>query len=197
MRAIPQTLLLLPILSETMTAPQHQQLEDLAHTALWLSNHTGQVDLHVLRRGIREHDSTVREIWDFSVQQLSLESPYTLLVGKEDAVHESEQQPDQVNLLQAMNPALNPEAKPAEEQQQKQQAEPVVAITNKAKKITLKMEDDNTPPARKNNAAPPPVNNNAPRIFLQDDDPEFEDYDEEDHRLAKIFLEHYCSLELH
>lgn len=112
--ALPQTLLLLPVLSETLTAPQHQQLEDLAHTALWLSNHTGQVDLHVLRRGIREQDSTVREIWDFSLT--TADNAFSLVVGK-NAEEEDEadaEQPDQVNLLQAMNPALNgEEAKPA------------------------------------------------------------------------------------
>lgn len=166
----PHTILLLPVLTETLEPRQHQQLEDLAHTALWLSNHTGQVDLHVLRRGIREQDSTVREIWDFSIQPTAEPSSFLLVVGKDTTETEEQDRqdaPDQINLLQAMNPALNPEAKPP--------VDPVATVTQPTKKITLKLEDDNAPPAKSN-----PVNKNAPRIFLQDDDPEFEDYDEED-----------------
>lgn len=178
---MPNSILLLPILSETFTPQQHQQLEDLAHTALWLSNHTGQVDLHVLRRGIREHDSTVREIWDFALQQSSSESVYSLMVGKEELLDTEENQqqevPEQVNLLQAMNPALDPDAKRLSQQQQEQQPEPMASLTKQTKKITLKMEADEGL-SFPNNPAPP--TSNAPRIFLQDDDPEFEDYDEED-----------------
>ena len=199
--AIPHTLILLPVLSESLTAHQHQQLEDLAHTALWLSNHTGQVDLHVLRRGIREQDSTVREIWEFALQQSSSVSsnnnnssisivPFRLVVGESEGDNdddEGDDAPGQVNLLEAMNPALNPDARPASQQQQQPSVDSDATgeITKRTNKITLKLENDDGDDKPQRSAAttvapPSAPAANAPRIFMQDDDPEFEDYDEED-----------------
>ena len=112
----------------------------------------------------------------FALQQTSTEGDLCkLLVGKDGtAAEEWEEPPDQVNLLEAMNPALNPDAKLTQEKQ----PEPVAAVPNESNKIASKLEDDNGPPVPKSSPSPPP--SNAPRIFLQDDDPEFEDCDEED-----------------
>ena len=192
---IPHTLILLSVLSETLTAHQHQQWEDLAHTALWLSNHTGQVDLHVLRRGIREQDSTVREVWEFALQASPSNNsnnnnsitPFRLVVGESegDEDDEGDDAPEQVNLLEAMNPALNPDARPTTQQQQPSvDPDATGEITKRTNKITLKLENDDDDQPRRSAAttvAPPSASAaNPPRIFMQDDDPEFEDYDEED-----------------
>ena len=179
------SLLFLPALMETLSPRQHQQLEDLAHTVMWLSNHTGQGDLHVLRKGIREHDSTVREIWNFALRPLensttATNMPFQLIVGEQEEEKEDdadENAPEQVNLLEEIFPEreLKPQQQPVEE-------EPAAPVGTKSssKKITLKLEDDNEKKGPKQMQQPQQASKNAPKIFLQDDDPEFEDFDEED-----------------
>jgi hypothetical protein len=198
---IPHVLVLIPVLTETLSTSQHQHLEDLAHTALWLSNHTGQVDMHVLRQGIREQDNRVRETWEFTLLPVNNNNnnnsnniPYRLSVGVADDAQETPQDvpPDQVNLVQAMNPALTtehsaPRATPAS---LIAETTPVVqeSTTTSAKrtnKIALKFEEDDKPRSTVRvkptlQATPPAVPAKAPRIFLQDDDPEYEDYDSDD-----------------
>ena len=184
-QSTPRSILLVPAVTESMTAPQHQKLEDLAHTVFWLSNHTGQVEWHVLRRGIREQDSTVREVWEFHLvaehrKELQHLHPLRVVVGSSDAKEDDEDEaPDQVNLLEAMNPVLNPEAKPPPVVPDVEDS--VSQVTARTKKITLKLEEDNIAKvAAPSEQKPAHAAATAPRIFLQDDDPEFEDYDEED-----------------
>jgi len=150
-----------------------------------LSNHTGQVEWHVLRRGIREQDSTVREVWEFHLvaehrKELQHLHPLRVVVGSSDAKEDDEDEaPDQVNLLEAMNPVLNPEAKPPPVVPDVEDS--VSQVTARTKKITLKLEEDNIAKvAAPSEQKPAHAAATAPRIFLQDDDPEFEDYDEED-----------------
>ncbi|CAB9522308.1 expressed unknown protein [Seminavis robusta] len=195
------SLVFIPVLTETLSTAQHRQLEDLSHTCLWLSNHTGQVDLHVLRRGIREQDNRVREIWEFEIapdtkNDTTNSRPFSLHVGTasttDDEQEDSAAPPDQVNLVQAMNPALTTEEtapRPAivtEDTAPAPISSSVQEVTKRAKKISLQFEDDSNASQTKQKpvvtqqpaATPPPAN--APRIFLQDDDPEYEDYDSDD-----------------
>jgi hypothetical protein len=217
---IPHVLVLLPVLTENTSLHHQQQLEDLAHTCLWLSNHTGQVEMHVLRQGIREQDNRVRELWDFTLVHTinnNHNMPFRLSVGaaaEAPPPQQGEAPPDQVNLVEVMNPALTTEhsmstrgttTTPIVAESSTTTTSTTITTTNKrtntSNKITLKFEEDNDnkPGSSRTTAssvkpttlltatttptttvAVPTRTNTTPRIFLQDNDPEYEDYDSDD-----------------
>jgi hypothetical protein len=113
--------------------------------------------------------------------------PFQLIVGEQEEDKEEDEDdknaPEQVNLLEEIFPEreLKPQQQPVEEPAA---AEPAGTKNSSSKKITLKLEDDNEKKGPKQGVQSQPqqpqASKNAPRIFLQDDDPEFEDFDEED-----------------
>jgi len=148
-----------PILMESLSAVQHRALEDMAQAALFL--HGG--DLTLIRKGVRERGNTVREIVPFSVDVSSGKA--TILITNDD--ESDAENPDTAKkLAQPIEPAapvvLSPPAK--------------TSGIKKSGKILLQMDDDVDIP----NTSKLPAGSNKPNIFIQDDDPEYDDLDEED-----------------
>lgn len=141
-----------PILVESLSAAQHRLLEDMAHATLSL--HGG--DLTLIRQGVRERGNIVRENVPFRVEDSS--GKPMIRVQQDGNLDEDE--PAVVLLTPTMAQQLAPVA---------QQPQSTVARFGK---IKLQMEEDAGTPT------PPAVK--KPNIFIQDDDPEYDDLDEED-----------------
>jgi hypothetical protein len=171
------TLMILPIRTESLNPLQHAQLEDFCQCVLWLQ----QGEMTLVRQGIRETGNIVRETLPFSLELLQGTTTtnnhhrYRLVELEQEegvVVAKLEIATDPSHAAAAGGPTstdapggtVTPHVRPSAA---------AAASSSKPKKIQLQMEED-TPPA----AAP--QSSNRPRIFLQDDDPEFDDFDEED-----------------
>lgn len=156
---IQPVLLVVPALVETLSSSHLRKLEDLSHAILHLTD--GEAEL--LRQGVREKGNRVRE-----------RLPYRIIDG---------------SAIELLSSDLAEEAKPTEnETNEEENATKAVASLSvaadatatsqappqRAAKIQLQVDEGSRRPAPPEAAAP------QPRIFMQDDDPEFEDYDEED-----------------
>jgi hypothetical protein len=149
--------LIVPILTETLTPSQHVILEDVAHAVLMLQG--GEATL--LRRGVRERANLLRESVPFEVddeeglQLLSLAATDDAPKKKKPVVALSVD-----GAPVAESPAGAPPARPS----------------GRPGKVTLQHEDDDQETTKKSATKAAP----KPQIYLQDDDPEFDDMDEED-----------------
>lgn len=153
-----------PVRKETLTASQHAQLEDAANALLCMS----RGEMAMMRQGIRESGNVVREMLPFRLiaQDLTALDPHLLPYHLEEN--------DEIALADNQSELTEPQ----EKQQQSTDQSSDISGSSKPKsarsKIKLQMESDDQPPV----AATPA--SGLPRIFLQDDDPEFNDFDEED-----------------
>jgi hypothetical protein len=146
-----------PVRIEILTTQQHAQLEDAAQALLYLRGG----EMTMIRQGIRETGNIVRETLPFQLVSDG-NNNYRLEEREDDApVAEKDQET-------AESKATNPTTTVQETT--------TTATTSgnpmSRPKIQLKLEEEK----EENTSAP----SNRPRIFLQDDDPEFDDLDEED-----------------
>ena len=142
------TTLIIHVLTECLTQPQHIVLEDLAHAVLILEG--GEATL--MRRGVRERANLLRESVHFEIDERGLR-----LLSTETSAAVDTSAAKSVDVVAQLS-APTPEVVPS-------------TSASRPGKIILQHEDNDV-------AAAP----NAPklRIYLQDDDPEFDDMDEED-----------------
>lgn len=144
---------IVPVREEMLSSADHRRLEDIASAVLCL--HSGTATL--LRQGVRERGNLVRETIAYRVaadgQGISAE---TMTAAEERLLLSMEEPPESVPSSAATAP-------------------PITEHESRPGKVKLELQAEDAP--RPTAAALAPA---APRIFLQDDDPEFEDYDEDD-----------------
>jgi hypothetical protein len=149
--------IVIPVLVESLSGPQHRALEDMAQATLYL--HGG--DMTLIRQGVRERGNVVREIVLFQVDHLSSGKPVIRLHHIECT---NAQNVSTTIASNAVLPAL------------------YESTISRSGKVKLHMEDNNH--ADMANIGPGPSSETIaakqPTIFIQDDDPEYDDLDEDD-----------------
>lgn len=170
--------LVVPILTEILTPVQHRQFEDMASAMLSINN--GEAVL--LREGIREKGNLVRENIHYSIvvdnkrngrggKRIELISE-----GREEAELQNETKEvlnDNEGEQSAFDPTATTKASRGGEKPRHKVHLQLEEDSDGSGRSKLMTGSSTTPAAE----APQP---NKPRIYLQDDDPEFDDYDEED-----------------
>jgi hypothetical protein len=146
--------LVLPVLVDSLSAAQHRLLEDMAHATLFL--HGG--NLNLIRQGVRERGNIVRENVPFRVEDSS--GKPMIRVQQNDDDIQDEDEPAVV----VPTPTIAPQLVTMPQKPQ--------STVARFGKIKLQMEEDASTTA--------PSQVNEPNIFIQDDDPEYDDLDEED-----------------
>jgi hypothetical protein len=157
------SLWVVPVLLETLSHAQHLVLEGIAAAVLRLQHGTGQL----IRRSIRHAmHPLVRESFFYSIYvETKPGDGGTLIQRRELRVHSRPMSASKTDNTSTEVPALAPEATP------------VPSVRPKSTPLSIHegcREAINTP------GALPPTQASAPRIYMQDDDPEFDDFDEED-----------------
>jgi len=151
--------LVIPVLVETLELFQLRRLEDASHAILLLDR--GEAEL--LRQGVREKGNRVRERIPFRIQEDG--SAIELLAKNHDDASNKEQSETNEEVDTAAN-ALESLSVSAPE-------------SNAKRKVQLQADEGSRKPTASSLEATT-TTASQPRIFLQDDDPEFEDYDEDD-----------------
>jgi hypothetical protein len=151
-----------PIRTDTLTSQQHASLEDSAQALLYLKNG----EMTMIRQGIREKGNLVRQILPFRLEENGK------LVELDNASNTDES---------SSFSKANPKQQQTKEETTSKQIETSIgpSSSSRSNKMQLKLEDDEKVPANSSNTTSS-NNDNRPRIYLQDDDPEFDDMDEED-----------------
>lgn len=162
---------------ETLTASQLAKLEDTANALLCLN----RGDMTLMRQGIRETGNVVREMLPFrfvenskadgSILPFRLEEQADEPSGSAHNHHHDEAPPlvdEKPSQLEGVSRG-NVDASGTGSNRQK----------SARSKIQLRLESDDEASTRQTTAAPDSTNH-RPLIYLQDDDPEFDDMDEED-----------------
>lgn len=144
-----------PIRIEMLTPLQHSILEDDAQALLHLKGG----EMTMIRQGVRERGNILRETLPFSLEggklvELEIDDTATSSIG-EDAKDKNSAKDK--SSMSSIPPTAASVSNPG----------------GTSRKIQLKMEDDDEPKKTETSAS-------RPRIYLQDDDPEFDDMDEED-----------------
>eukprot|EP00980_Cylindrotheca_fusiformis_P016706 scaffold5024_cov136-Cylindrotheca_fusiformis.AAC.35 len=145
-----------PIRIELLSPLQHQALEDAAQALLYLQGG----DMTMIRQGIRERGNVIRKTLPFrfdGVCLVELENEVEATPTKDKAVER--ETPPVAEAQPTLSTRINEQGR---------------ADTGSSRKIQLKLDDE------QRMAPPPATNTSRPRIFMQDDDPEFDDMDEED-----------------
>jgi hypothetical protein len=145
-----------PVRIDSVTKVQHAHLEDTASAVLWLQGG----DMTLIRQGIRETGNIVRETLPFRIELSSDDGRYRLL-------EENEEENQDETLLQDQETATTSATSTSADE-----TSAGTVKTRSRNKVKLQMEEEKV-------EEPAPAEN-RPRIFLQDDDPEFDDLDEED-----------------
>ena len=154
LQRIPQISTLLLHATDTLPAVLHSALEDEAHALLSLREGKA-VWMH---QGVRERDNMMRQVMKFSLQDGSIELVETSLSSSNQPMV-----------------AATPDDAPQEEEEEASTRTTANATTTTRSgrpRVQLKLEEEEQ--------KKPPAPTSGPRIFMQDDDPEFDDYDEED-----------------
>ncbi|KAL3943853.1 MAG: hypothetical protein SGBAC_002055 [Bacillariaceae sp.] len=146
-----------PIRIELLTPVQHSTLEDDAQALL----HLRGGEMTMIRQGVRERGNTLRQALPFRLEggklvELEIEDPSP---PPSEEVEGKSTATDKTSSSSISSPA------------------PVATTSGSSRKIQLKMEEDDESKKAEMNTPNTP---NRPRIYLQDDDPEFDDMDEED-----------------
>jgi hypothetical protein len=107
----------------------------------------------LIRQGVRERGNILREAISFDVSTSEATGSVTIVMQKKegDKMDEEEVAPVSTSVPEAAN------------------------VKQRPGKVKLELEDDNAPPASKEQEP-----TNRPHIYVQDNDPEFDDMDEED-----------------
>ena len=161
--------LVVPVQVDGLSTRQNQIIEDLAWAVLCLSH--GEATL--LRQGVREKGNLVRSSLSYETVANETDKQTTIRVssGPPDALGSQLEPFDYVDQKGVKNNAPSKKAN-------------TEAATDRRAKVRLELEKD-AAPQKQNHAHSHPQSNAeatsfAPRIFLQDDDPEYDDYDDED-----------------
>lgn len=145
------TTILVPILMETLLPAQHRALEDMAQAVLYLQGG----DMTLIRQGVRERGNVLREVISFDISTNEATGAVSIEIRKKEG---DEMDKEEVAPVSTSVPA----------------AANVKQAAARSGKVKLELEDDNAPPASKEEPT------NRPHIYVQDNDPEFDDMDEED-----------------
>jgi hypothetical protein len=151
-----------PVLLETMSPAQHLVLEGMADAVLRLQHGTGQL----IRRSIRHAmHPLVRESFSYSIRVDTKPGAGARIQRRELRVHSGPKSASKTDVTATEVPVLAPETTPVS--------------SLRPKSTPLSIHEG----SREATTAPtvlPPTQTSAPRIYMQDDDPEFDDFDEED-----------------
>jgi len=147
------TTIVVPVLIECMTPSQHVVLEDLAQAVLILEG--GEATL--MRRGVRERSNLLRDQVHFEINDDGLR-----LLSTDTAPTTPNTSTETTTSIISAETVVEKE-EPA-----------VVSSKRRPGKVTLRHEEEGDVTATPEPPAP------KPNIYLQDDDPEFDDMDEED-----------------
>jgi hypothetical protein len=155
---------LVPVLLETLPCAQHLVLEGMADAVLRLQHGTGQL----IRRSIRHAmHPLVRESFSYSIHVETKPGAGARIQRRELRVHTSSgpMSASKTDVTVTEVPALAPKT--------------TLVSSLRTKSTPLSIHEG----SREATTAPtvlPPTQTSAPRIYMQDDDPEFDDFDEED-----------------
>ena len=192
-------ILVLPILTEMASPAQHRQLEDMTESVLCLEG--GQATW--LRQGVRERGNLVRQTLDYDIVEPNKDRPKRIHIihsiegGSSDNAAASKDTNKKNDDTDAATSAIQSmslsESVPGSSQttsttptdhnhsHSHSHSHPSTTTERKgrSKKMQLAYSDEGRQEAP---LAPPeaPIPAPAPRIFMEENDPEFEDYDEED-----------------
>lgn len=171
----------------TLTPIQHQELEDSSEALLYLNDG----EMTMIRQGIREKGNIIRQVLPFKLNSRGKIEEEEEEDGEKEESSEKQQQQqfDKGNTngkkeLSSSTQAISAAAHV-----------PTNLLNQDKRKIQLKLEDDDEKrhplksslqQQQQQSASQTTTDttntnvNNRPRIYLQDDDPEFDDLDEED-----------------
>lgn len=158
-------LLVLPVLVETMSTRQIQKLEDLSQAILLVRD--GEAEM--LRQGVREKGNRVRE-----------KLPFRIIGAGETASIELLETMSGFDGEQTAGVSSNTAV---EEEATNTVSSPSISSENKATKRSGKVQlqvDEGVRQQTVEKETQTSTSNKQPQIFMEDDDPEFADYDEED-----------------
>jgi hypothetical protein len=160
-----------PIRTETLTPSQHAKLEDAANALMNLN----RGEMTMMRQGVRESGNIVREIMPFRlVPRDDTTGGNSLLPFRLEEQEENKGGGDGKDPPALRDEQSRPDSAPTHSHEHK----PPESQPGRSK-MRLQHEPDDQPASRTSKAGGE-VNDLRPRIFLQDDDPEFDDMDEED-----------------
>jgi hypothetical protein len=164
-----------PVRVESLTAPQHAQLEDVSQAMLTLA--IG--DMTLMRQGIRERGNIVREAL-----------PFRILVNERQQQQQSnnndnnrfsyrlEEQQDELPVIKKEETRQHETSTTSAKAATTAESTTMTSASSSRPKIQLQLEEDDHQQPKEEQ--PTSATSNRPLIFLQDDDPEFDDMDEED-----------------
>jgi hypothetical protein len=156
------SLWVVPVLLETLSSRQHSVLEGMADAVLRLQHGTAQL----IRRSIRHAmHPLVRESFSYSIHVETKPGAGALIQRRELRVHSGPMSASKTDKVVAEAPVLVPET--------------TQASSSRPKSTSLSIHEGSRE-ATNAATALPPTQASAPRIYMQDDDPEFDDFDEED-----------------
>jgi len=173
-------MMILPVQHDSMTPKQHAFLEDVCQALLCLR----QGDMTMVRQGVRESGNIVRAAVPFRIESRTW--GYELL----QAGSQSDKDDNKGNSSHAASaPAVSARTSgqvDGNDNRSQVSSRRGANSKSKKKKISLKLEEDAEDNIHHGNAGSKEQSNPSapvvvkPRIFMQDDDPEFDDFDEED-----------------
>ncbi len=183
--ALPPCLQIWPVNTQLMTPTQHAQLEDVSNAILHLQGG----EMNIIRQGIRERGNVLRQKLPFQLEAIAtgthVGQRYRIVQESEDEERKNEGDGDDHN-----GKPVNVERDEYGSKVNKATPE----TTNKNKEVSrsdgrsrgapLRIEENdggrNESPGGNLSSEQEPAAPSRPRIYLQDDDPEFDDFDEED-----------------
>ena len=149
-------LVVVPLLQECLSPEHHRVLEDdVANAVLYLD----QGEAVLIRQGVRERANVLREAVPF---EIGGDTNEIVLLNADDASSDESTKKKKTDKDEVIN-----------------DDDPVVATTaSRVGKITLQHESDDD--RGRTTTASSEEQQQRPRIYIQDDDPEYDDMDEED-----------------
>jgi hypothetical protein len=172
-------LVILPVQTETLNSGQHRVLEDLANACIILEGGSSTL----LRQGIREKANLLREELQYKIEETNVgplfkgtgEKRIRLIAKDEESTRlkgptsgekgGTEEAVRSVLSLSITGPGVSSQT-------------PAAGGTSRRGKVDLQLDDDSR--TKPSHLLGKPSTPQQPQIFVQDDDPEFEDYDEDD-----------------
>lgn len=181
--ALPPCLQIWPVNTQMMTPAQHAQLEDASNAILQLQGG----EMNIIRQGIRERGNVLRQKLPFQLEAIATDrdigQQYRIIQESEDEERKNEGDGDDHN------------GKPVNDERDAYGSKVTTATetpTNKevsrsdgrSRGAPLRIEENdggrNESTSGNLSSEKEPAAPSRPRIYLQDDDPEFDDFDEED-----------------
>ena len=157
-----------PVRIDTLTEQEHARLEDAAQALLYLQGG----EMTMIRQGIREAGNIVREMLHFHLVKKKN--------NHDNVLYELEEEDRGVPSSQIDDNVLEEKSKRTGEQATTKGATSIPSTQRPKVELRLEDEGDDNSNNGKGRANQTETSSNRPRIFLQDDDPEFDDLDEED-----------------